>query len=260
VTGTIQILDGACHFCWSLSLMTLMRRNTYITSIGDVPYDSVITPHISREGDDNFIMSTYCSSNSKHILIINSSNRSLEKLQHLIDDSAHLCNEENHDHQQVRKSLKMNSFQRAMVQRVIDGDTIELTNRKRVRFIGINTPESTYKIETYGKEARNYSQEKLAGRTIWLQKEISDIDRYGRLLRIVWLEQPFDSQDEGEIRLKMFNAELILNGYAEPSTFPPDVKYSAYFRQFAREARSQRVGLWRFGRNGATIGDFDLNM
>jgi micrococcal nuclease len=205
-------------------------------------------------------MSTYCSSKTKPILITKPIYNFPEHSPHLLEDSDHFCNEENHDHQQVRKSLEMDSFQRAIVQRVIDGDTIELTNKKRVRLIGINTPESTYKIETYGKEARNYSQEKLAGRTIWLQKEISDNDRFGRLLRIVWLEQPVDSQDEGEIRLKMFNAELILNGYAEPSTFPPDVKYSAYFRQFAREARSLRVGLWRFGRKGTTIGDFDFNM
>jgi len=187
-------------------------------------------------------------------------NQSRGKSNPLIDGTAPLCNEANQDDQQVRKSLEVEFFQRAIVQRVIDGDTIELTNKKRVRLIGINTPESTYKIEVYGKEAQNYSQEKLAGRTIWLQKEISDSDRYGRLLRIVWLEQPVDSRNEDEIRLKMFNAELILNGYAEPSTFPPDVKYSPYFRQFAREARSLRVGLWRFGRKGTTIGDFDLTM
>jgi micrococcal nuclease len=147
-------------------------------------------------------MSTYCSSNSKSILITNSNNRTRENLHHLVGDSAHLWNKENHAHQQVRRSLELDSFQSTIVQRVIDGDTIELTNRKRVRLIGINTPESTYKIETFGKEARNYSQEKLAGKTIWLQKEISDNDRYGRLLRIVWLEQPVDSQDESEIRLK----------------------------------------------------------
>jgi micrococcal nuclease len=138
-------------------------------------------------------------------------------------------------------------------------ETIELTNRRRVRLIGINTPETTYKIEAYGKEARNYTHAKLTGRTVWLQKDISDIDRYGRLLRVVWLEQPLEDNKEAEIRLKMFNAELILKGYAEPSTFPPDVKFSPYFREFAREARSQKVGLWRFGGKGTTIGDFDFN-
>jgi micrococcal nuclease len=166
-------------------------------------------------------------------------------------------NKDKKDQPMEQGPAEFSSFQTAIVQRVIDGDTIELTTRQRVRLIGINTPESTYKIETYGKEARNYTEERLAGRTIWLQKEISDIDRYGRLLRIVWLEQPVDDQEETEIRLKMFNAELILKGYAEPSTFPPDVKYSHHFRQFAREARGRKIGLWRFGGNGTTIGDFD---
>lgn len=126
-----------------------------------------------------------------------------------------------------------------------------------MRLIGINTPESTYKIEAYGKEARNYTQEKLAGSNVWLQKNLSERDRYGRLLRIVWLEQP-ENYFESEIRLKMFNAELILKGYAEPSTFPPDVKFSPYFRHFAREARSSKVGLWRFGGKGTTTGDSDF--
>ncbi|SEN02329.1 micrococcal nuclease [Mesobacillus persicus] len=157
----------------------------------------------------------------------------------------------------VQSPTEFSSFQAAIVQRAIDGDTIELTNRQRVRLIGINTPESTYKNEVYGKEARNYTQEQLAGRTVWLQKDLSERDRYGRLLRIVWVEQP-DNYSENEIRLKMFNAELILKGYAEPSTFPPDVKFSPYFRQFAREARGQKVGLWRFGGKGTTTGDFDF--
>ena len=63
--------------------------------------------------------------------------------------------------------------------------------------------------------------------------------------------------DENEIRTKMFNADLVLNGYAEPSTYPPDVKYSEYFVKFAREAREQNTGLWAFGENGTTKGDLD---
>lgn len=63
--------------------------------------------------------------------------------------------------------------------------------------------------------------------------------------------------DENEIRSKMFNADLVINGYAEPSTYPPDVKYAEYFRQFAREARTNGTGLWAYGENGTTKGDFD---
>ncbi len=173
-----------------------------------------------------------------------------------LEDFGQPWNQDKKDQPLVRGPAMVSPFQAAIVQRAIDGDTIELTNRQRVRLIGINTPESTYKIEAYGKEARNYTQEKLAGRTVWLQKDLSERDRYGRLLRIFWLEQP-ENDFESEIRLKMFNAELLLKGYAEPSTFPPDVKFSPYFRKFAREARSSKVGLWGFGDKGTTTGDFD---
>ncbi|MGD6844088.1 thermonuclease family protein [Bacillus infantis] len=99
-------------------------------------------------------------------------------------------------------------------------------------------------MEEYGKEAGRYTSESLKGKKVWLQKDVSETDRYGRFLRIVWLEVPSDDFVEKEIRLKMFIARLILNGYAEPSTYNPDVKYSVLFAEFAREARSSSTGLW----------------
>ncbi|MEH7885170.1 thermonuclease family protein [Bacillus sp. JJ1609] len=143
------------------------------------------------------------------------------------------------------------------VGRVVDGDTIETTDGQKIRFIGVNTPESTTKTETFGKEASNYTISKLDGQKIWIQKDVSETDRYGRLLRIIWLAIPTDDTNESEIRSKMFNADLVLNGYAEPSTYPPDVKYSEYFVKFAREARESGTGLWAFGTNGTTKGDLD---
>jgi micrococcal nuclease len=145
----------------------------------------------------------------------------------------------------------------ATVARVVDGDTFELTDGRKVRLIGVNTPESTTRTEPYGKEASNYTKSKLEGKQIYLQKDVSETDRYGRLLRIVWLQVPNDDMNEKEIRSKMFNADLVLNGYAEPSTYPPDVKYSDYFVKFAREAREKNKGLWSFGENGTTKGDLD---
>jgi len=143
------------------------------------------------------------------------------------------------------------------VAKVIDGDTFELNDGRKVRLIGVNTPESTTRTEPYGKEASNYTSSKLTGKTVWLQKDVSETDRYGRLLRIVWLQVPTDDMNEAEIRSKMFNADLVLNGYAEPSTYPPDVKYADYFRKFAREARKANKGLWAYGEYGTTKGDLD---
>ena len=141
--------------------------------------------------------------------------------------------------------------------RVVDGDTFETSDGRKVRLVGVNTPESTNRTEEYGKEASNYTKSKLEGKQVWMQKDVSDTDRYDRYLRIVWLEVPTSDTDENEIRTKMFNADLVLNGYAEPSTYTPDVKYSDYFVKFAREARNNNTGLWAYGEEGTTKGDLD---
>jgi micrococcal nuclease len=148
-------------------------------------------------------------------------------------------------------------LEEVLVSRVVDGDTVELKDGRKVRFIGVNTPESTTRTEEYGKEASNYTTEKLEGKTVWLQKDVSETDQYNRSLRLIWLEIPKNDMDEEEIRTKMFNADLVLNGYAEPSTYNPDVKYSEYFVKFAREARENGTGLWAYGENGTTKGDLD---
>ncbi|MFK9095025.1 thermonuclease family protein [Bacillus salipaludis] len=143
------------------------------------------------------------------------------------------------------------------VGRVVDGDTIVASDGRKIRLIGVNTPESTTRHEEYGKEASNYTTSKLNGKQVWIQKDVSETDRYSRLLRIVWLSVPTNDMDENEIRAKMYNTDLVLNGYAEPSTYPPDVKYSEYFVKFAREAREANKGLWAFGEQGTTKGDLD---
>ena len=74
------------------------------------------------------------------------------------------------------------------VGRVVDGDTIETSDGRKVRLIGVNTPESTTRTEEYGKEASNYTKSKLEGKQVWLQKDVSNTDRYSRYLRIIWLE------------------------------------------------------------------------
>jgi micrococcal nuclease len=161
--------------------------------------------------------------------------------------------------QQAQLQSLINKFglQKVIVARVIDGDTFELSDGRKVRLIGVNTPESTTRTEEYGKKASNYTKSKLEGKEVYLQKDVSETDRYGRLLRIVWLKVPTDDMNENEIRSKMFNADLVINGYAEPSTYPPDVKYAEYFRKFALEAREAERGLWAYGEYGTTKGDLD---
>jgi micrococcal nuclease len=152
------------------------------------------------------------------------------------------------------------NLEKAVVARVVDGDTFELKDGTRVRLVGVNTPESTTRTEEYGKAASNYTKKQLTGKTVYLEKDVSDTDQYGRKLRILWLAPP-SNLSESEIRAKMYNATLVLGGYAEPSTYPPDVKYADYFRKYAVEARNAKKGLWAIDPvYGTTKGDLDKSV
>ena len=146
-------------------------------------------------------------------------------------------------------------YTKAVVVKVVDGDTIDvrwLSGPKlpstRVRMIGINAPESTTRIEPFGKEAASFTRKQLQGRVVWLEKDVSEKDRYGRALRYVWLIQPPAKPTFRDARKNMFNARLVAEGYAQVATFPPDVKYADLFVQLQREARAAKKGLW--GKSG----------
>ena len=135
----------------------------------------------------------------------------------------------------------------ATVTRVVDGDTVIVKlageSEEKVRLIGVDTPESTRNIEPYGKEASAYAKSMLDGGAVWLELDVGERDRYGRLLAYVWLKQPAEDS-EAEVRSKMFNADLLLNGYAQIMTVPPNVKYADLFVKLQQEARDAGKGLW----------------
>jgi micrococcal nuclease len=123
------------------------------------------------------------------------------------------------------------------VTRVVDGDTIIVDGDKRVRLIGINTPESVHpdkaKNTEFGKMASAYTKSKLEGKMVRLEKDVSETDRYGRLLRYVYLPDG-----------TFFNELLVKEGYAKLSTYPPDVKFTDIFVAAERYARENNKGLW----------------
>ena len=126
-----------------------------------------------------------------------------------------------------------------LVSRVVDGDTVELDNGEKVRYIGINTPETTMgKDECYGRDATDKNKELVEGKNVRLVRDVSETDKYGRLLRYVYLPAT-DSQPEIFV-----NDYLVRQGYANVDTFPPDVKYSEQFTLAAREARDNGRGFW----------------
>ncbi len=138
----------------------------------------------------------------------------------------------------------------ATVAEVIDGDTVRVRlpgrRTQKVRFIGVDTPETRHPKtgeEPYGRAAAAFTKKSLLGRRVWLERDVQERDRYGRLLAYVWLEPPTGAS-ASEVREKMFNARLLLEGCAQVLTVPPNVRYADLFVKFQREAREAKKGLW----------------
>lgn len=146
-------------------------------------------------------------------------------------------------------------YQKAKVVKIVDGDTLVVDLKAKtykLRMIGIDTPETKhpYKdVEFFGLEASRFTKENLDNVEVYLEKDVSEIDRYQRLLRYVWLKLPKDPENPSyeEIKNQSFNGILLKEGYAKASTFPPDVKYSEYFYKIEKEARDESRGLWNEG-------------
>ncbi|MBN1429038.1 MAG: thermonuclease family protein [Anaerolineae bacterium] len=118
---------------------------------------------------------------------------------------------------------------------IIDGDTIDVAigaGTYRVRYIGINTPELD---EPCSAEATAANTMLVSGQTVRLAKDVSETDRYERLLRYVYIGETF------------VNAELVKQGWAEAVAYPPDLAHAAFFSDQEDAARLQNLGCWPSG-------------
>jgi micrococcal nuclease len=123
-------------------------------------------------------------------------------------------------------------FTTAKVIRVYDGDTIEIEGGQKVRYIGIDSSEVYPKEQCYAQEARKINSDLVMGKVVQLEKDVSETDKYGRLLRYVYINNEF------------INDELVKNGSAKVETVPPDVKYKNEFLQSQTYAKEYKLGLW----------------
>ena len=134
------------------------------------------------------------------------------------------------------------SAQLFKVLNAVDGDTIVIEGNQTVRYIGIDTPETKHPqkgVECYGKEAKKKNEELVEGKMVKLEKDVSESDKYGRLLRYVYLV------NESSPSSSLFvNEYLVREGFANASTYPPDVKFSELFLEAQNEAREKNKGLW----------------
>jgi micrococcal nuclease len=124
------------------------------------------------------------------------------------------------------------------VTKVVDGDTIHVRVNGvdyTVRYIGINAPEDTMKKERLSSEATARNKELVAGKNVTLVKDVRETDRYGRLLRFVFV---------GDV---LVNYELVREGYAQATPYPPDISCKQTFYEAQLLAQQEDRGLWSSG-------------
>ena len=136
---------------------------------------------------------------------------------------------------------------------VIDGDTIWVKTsdgeKAKVRFVGVDCPETEkpgQAGEFYADEATVYTAKILLNRTVYMEKDNSETDKYDRLLRYIWLEIP-DEIDPVRINESNFSALLLSNGFAAFIQVGDDNKYADPFKALEQEAKLQKIGMWSQG-------------
>ncbi|MDP2981115.1 MAG: thermonuclease family protein, partial [Candidatus Omnitrophota bacterium] len=123
---------------------------------------------------------------------------------------------------------------------VVDGDTVELSNGDRVRYIGIDTPEIrekensnwVYKPMPYAEEAKEFNKILVEGKSVRLEYDVQKKDNYNRDLAYVYIDD------------KMVNMEMVKQGFAMIHTYPPNVRYTQRFIEAQKDARDNKRGLW----------------
>lgn len=136
------------------------------------------------------------------------------------------------------------------VLRITDGDTIRVLidgEEERVRYIGIDTPERAgpdVLVEPYADEATLANTKLVGGKEVVLERDVSETDRFDRLLRYVWLSPDLDNATTEDDSWRLVNLELVRAGLAEAVRYPPDVAYTAILEAAESDARAAGRGMW----------------
>jgi micrococcal nuclease len=134
------------------------------------------------------------------------------------------------ENKQTRKEVEIAGEDLVVVSRIIDGDTIELESGKQVRLICIDTPE---RGQNFYEEASNYLSWLVLNKEIRLEKDVSETDKYQRLLRYVYVDDSF------------VNELMVLNGYAKAYPYSPDTKLCPLIQEAETRAKEDKLGIWK---------------
>ncbi len=117
----------------------------------------------------------------------------------------------------------------ARVKQVYDGDTVLLEDGRKVRYLGINAPESR---EPFNLKAKRFNESLVLGREIRLEFDVERVDAFDRVLAYVYVGN------------QMVNAELVRQGFAHAFFVGPGRKHNALFLRLQNEAKQRRLGIW----------------
>lgn len=123
-----------------------------------------------------------------------------------------------------------------VVNKIIDGNTVQLDTGEIVRYIGVDAPDRNHKTgesEFYARQAKAYNQKLVLLKKVKLEFDKEQKDDSGRLLAYVFVKNTF------------VNEELIKNGYARAKIVPPNIKYKRLFLDHEAKARQSERGLWQ---------------
>lgn len=141
---------------------------------------------------------------------------------------------------EVQKTgIAPNSYIEAEVIKVTDGDTIDIkykSKQYKVRLLCVDTPESVktnVDVQPYGKEASDYTRQKVLDKEVKLIFDKGLRDRYNRLLAYVLVDDTY-----------FLNADLVKSGYARVEIVSPNSGLSDYFKSLQKEAIQEKKGFW----------------
>lgn len=155
----------------------------------------------------------------------------------------------------AENSQNNESYEKAKVLCAHDGDTIWVKidgKKEKVRFVGVNTPEVAKDgnpAEFMAEEAKDFTEEILKDKEIYLERDISDRDKYDRLLRYIWLEKPLSNPELSDIENKTLNGILVKEGYAYANYYKPDIKYHNFLKDLKKSAQDKNLGIWSDEKN-----------
>ncbi len=123
-----------------------------------------------------------------------------------------------------------------VVARVVDGDTFALDDGRTIRLLSVDAPETSNpnlaRPQPYGVEAARRLASLVAGRAVVLERDETDVDHYGRLLRHVWADE------------RLVSEVLVEEGLARVGCIAPDMRYCDLLRSSEVVAKDKETGLW----------------